>query len=127
MTAGGMAAAHLALVPHFERTTGHTVVTDATSTGIGRDSIASRVRRGEPVDVLILARAALDELIGEGKVIADYVGPLPAEVQRVTIFSAGVAVGAKSPDAARALIEFFASRSGTETMTKSGLDPISRH
>lgn len=70
MTAGGMAAAHLALVPHFERTTGHTVVTDATSTGIGRDSIASRVRRGEPVDVLILARAALDELIGEGKVVA---------------------------------------------------------
>jgi molybdate transport system substrate-binding protein len=43
MTAGGMAAAHLALVPHFERLTGHTVVTDATSTGIGPDSIASLV------------------------------------------------------------------------------------
>ena len=229
MTAGGMAAAHLALVPQFERTTGHTVMTDATSTGIGRDSIASRVRRGEPVDVLILTRAAIDELISEGRVVAasrvdlarssigiavrrgapkpdissvdalkqallqaksiaysaqvsgvylstelfprlgivdevmkksrrvdvgrvgtvvargeaeigfqqisellevpgiDYVGPLPAEVQRVTVFSAGVTVGARNPDAARALIEFFASPIGMETMAKSGLDPISRH
>jgi molybdate transport system substrate-binding protein len=56
----------------------------------------------------------------------DYVGPLPAEVQRVTVFSAGVAVGARNPDAARALIEFFASSTGMETMAKSGLDPISR-
>ena len=57
----------------------------------------------------------------------DYVGPLPAEVQRVTVFSAGVAVGARNPSAARALIEFFASSHGVETMRKSGLDPISRH
>jgi molybdate transport system substrate-binding protein len=55
----------------------------------------------------------------------DYVGPLPAEVQRVTVFSAGVAVGARQPDAARAFIAFFASPSGVETMSKSGLDPIS--
>jgi molybdate transport system substrate-binding protein len=57
----------------------------------------------------------------------DYVGPLPAEVQRVTVFSAGVAVGAKNPNAARALIEFFASPDGVETMVKGGLDPIPRH
>ena len=57
----------------------------------------------------------------------DYVGPLPAELQRVTVFSAGVAVGARNPNAARALIELFASPNGLETMAKSGLDPISRH
>ena len=34
----------------------------------------------------------------------DYVGPLPAELQKITVFSAGVAAGAKEPDAARALI-----------------------
>jgi molybdate transport system substrate-binding protein len=39
MSAGGMAAAHLALVSQFERATGHTVVTDATSTGLGPDSM----------------------------------------------------------------------------------------
>ena len=39
----------------------------------------------------------------------DYVGPLPAELQKITVFSAGVAVGAKEPDAARALISCLAS------------------
>ena len=56
----------------------------------------------------------------------DYVGPLPAEVQRVTVFSAGVAAGARNPGAARALIEFLTSPRGIDTMVKSGLDPISR-
>jgi molybdate transport system substrate-binding protein len=54
----------------------------------------------------------------------DYVGPLPAEVQRVTVFTAAVAAGAKNPDAAQALIEFLASPRGKEVMAKSGLDPI---
>ena len=226
MTSGGTAAAFVALAPEFERATGHKVVTLATSTGLGADSIPSRVRRGELVDVVILSRAQIDELAGEGKVAAtssvdlarssigmavrkgarkpdistvdalkrallqaksvaysaqvsgiylttelfpslgiaeemrkkgtrvdvgrvgavvargeaelgfqqiselmevegvDLVGPLPAEVQRVTVFTAGVAVSAKSPGAARALIEFFKSPRGIEVMAKSGLDPI---
>jgi len=52
------------------------------------------------------------------------VGPLPKEVQRVTVFSAGVAVGAKSPAAARALIRFFVSPEGAQAMKKSGLEPM---
>jgi molybdate transport system substrate-binding protein len=201
-------------------------VTLATSTGLGADAISSRVRRGEPVDVVILSRAQIDALASEGKVAAasrvdlarssigmgvrkgaakpdistvdalkrallqarsvaysaqvsgiylttelfprlgiadqmtkkgirvdvgrvgavvargeaeigfqqiselmevegvDLVGPLPAEVQRVTIFTAVVAVSAKSPSAARALIEFFKSPRGIEVMAKSGLDPV---
>jgi molybdate transport system substrate-binding protein len=39
----------------------------------------------------------------------DLVGPLPREVQRVTVFSAGLAAGSKHPAAARALIRFLAS------------------
>jgi molybdate transport system substrate-binding protein len=35
----------------------------------------------------------------------DYVGPLPPDVQRPTVFSAGVTAGAKEPEAARALIK----------------------
>ena len=228
MTSGGTAAAFVALAPEFERATGHKVVTLATSTGLGADSISSRVRRGEPVDVVILSRAQIDELAGEGKVAAtsrvdlarssigmavrkgaakpdistvdalkrallqarsvaysaqvsgiylttelfprlgiadqmtkkgirvdvgrvgavvargeaeigfqqiselmevegvDLVGPLPAEVQRVTVFTAGVAVGSKSAGAAQALIEFLASPRGTEVMKTRGLDPLAR-
>jgi len=54
----------------------------------------------------------------------DYVGPIPGEVQRVTVFSAGVAVGAKAPDAAEALIEFFASPSAAPVIRKHGLEPV---
>ena len=228
MSSGGTAAAFVALAPEFERATGHKVVTLATSTGLGADSISSRVRRGELVDVIILSRAGIDELVGEGKVAAtsrvdlarssigmavrkgapkpdistvdalkrallqaksvaysaqvsgiylttelfprlgiadqmtkkgirvdvgrvgavvargeaeigfqqiselmevegvDLVGPLPADVQRVTVFTAAVAAGSKSPAAAKALIEFLVSRRGTEVMAKSGLEPVAR-
>ncbi len=54
----------------------------------------------------------------------DYVGPLPAEVQKITVFSAGIAVGAKHPDAARALIKFLASPAVVPAITKSGLEPV---
>ncbi len=54
----------------------------------------------------------------------DYVGPLPPEVQKVTVFSAGVVVGAKEPDAARALIKFLASPAAAPAITKSGLEPV---
>ena len=211
----------------FERVSSHRVVTDATSTGVGADSIPSRIRRGDPVDVIILPDAALSELIEEGRVmpqsrvplarsgigmavragapkpdissveaftrallqarsiahsaqvsglylsnelfprlgIADqlkpkiqvierervgavvargeaeigfqqvsellpikgieFVGPLPAEIQRITLFSAGVASGARSPEAARALIAFLVSPDGVRAMTKFRMEPVS--
>ncbi len=54
----------------------------------------------------------------------DLVGPLPPEIQKITVFSAGVAVGAKEPDAGRALIKFLASPAAAPTMAKSGLETI---
>ena len=228
MTSGAFTAAYLELVPQFERATKDKIVTAATSIGTGSDSIPSRIQRGEPVDVVIMADAALDELIRDGKVVAgsrvdlaqssigmavragaprpdissvdalrrtllqaksiaysasvsgdylstelfqrlgiadqimgktkrierervgavvargeaeigfqqisellpvagiDFVGPLPPEVQRVTVFSAGVAVGARNPDAARALIRALASPEAAPAIRRSGLEPITR-
>ncbi|OGQ24099.1 MAG: molybdenum ABC transporter substrate-binding protein [Deltaproteobacteria bacterium RIFCSPHIGHO2_02_FULL_60_17] len=54
----------------------------------------------------------------------DYVGPLPPEVQRVSVFSAGVAVGAGDSDAAHALIRFLASPAAARAITKSGMEPM---
>ena len=230
MTSGAFTAAYLEVIPTFERTTGNTIVTAyGASMGGAPDSIPSRLERGEPVDVVILAGPALDELIAQGRVVAgsrvdlarssigmavragavkpdissadalrrallharsiaysasasgvyvstemlrrlgiagemsgkskridsepvgavvargeaeigfqqisellpvpgiDYVGPLPPEVQRVTVFSAGVAAGASKPDAARSLIRFLASPAVVPAITKSGLElPSSR-
>ena len=54
----------------------------------------------------------------------EVLGPLPPEVQQVTIFSAGVAVGAREPDAGRALIKFLASPAAAPAITKCGLEPV---
>ena len=227
MTSGGFAAAYNELTPQFERVTGHKVLTAyGASMGNAPDAIPSRLARGEPVDIVILADSALEDLIRQGKVMAgsrvdlvrsaigmavragapkpdigsvdalrrtllearsiaysasasgvylstelfqrlgiadqvggkakkilservgtvvargdaeigfqqvsellpipgiDYVGPLPAEVQKVTIFSAGIAAGSKEPEAARALIRYFVSPAASGVITKTGLEPL---
>jgi molybdate transport system substrate-binding protein len=228
MTSGAFTAPYLELVPQFEKATHNTVISAfGASMGDTPDSIPNRLRRGEPVDVVILASSALDDLIKQGKVVAGsrvdlvrssigmavkagapkpdisgvdaltrtllqaksiaysdsasgvylstvlfprlgiadrvkgksrkipggervgavvargdaeigfqqisellpvpgitIVGPLPPGAQQVTIFSAGIAAGAKAPQAARALIAFFTSPQAAPVITRSGLEPI---
>jgi molybdate transport system substrate-binding protein len=54
----------------------------------------------------------------------DHVTPLPPEVQKVSVFSAGVAVSTRDSDAARALVRFLTSPEAARAITKSGLEPI---
>jgi len=52
----------------------------------------------------------------------DFVGPLPAEVQHVTVFSCGIQTGAKSPDAARELVRFLTAQAALPVFKKHGLE-----
>ena len=227
MISGGLTAAYKALVPEFERTTGHTVLTAyGPSMGTTTNAIPVRLERGEPADVLIMVGYALDNLAKEGKVISDsrielvkspigvavksgtpkpdissadalkrallavktiaysdsasgvyvstemfdklgitdamkgkarkipatpvgeivargdaeigfqqiselkpvegidIVGPLPDELQKITVFSAGIASVSKEPDAGKALIRFLASPAARREIVKSGMDPM---
>ena len=227
MISGGLTAAYKALVPEFERTTGHKVLTAyGPSMGTTVNAIPVRLERGEPADVLIMVGYALDDLAKQGKVIADsrvdlvkspigvavksgatkpdisnsdavkrmllaaktiaysdsasgvyvstemfdklgikdemkdkarkipatpvgeivahgtaeigfqqiselrpvegidIVGPLPDELQKITVFSAGIATVSKEPDAGKALIKFLASPAARPELVKSGMDPI---
>jgi molybdate transport system substrate-binding protein len=54
----------------------------------------------------------------------DIVGPLPDSLQKVTVFSAGIATGAKEPEAGKALINFLASPEAKKAIIDSGLEPI---
>jgi molybdate transport system substrate-binding protein len=54
---------------------------------------------------------------------ADYVGPLPEALQRVTAFSAGLAAGMEQPEAARQLIAFLRSPAAHPVIRSTGLDP----
>jgi molybdate transport system substrate-binding protein len=53
----------------------------------------------------------------------DYVGPLPAEVQEVTVFSAGIQVGAKEAEAAKAWVKFLTAPTAAPVYRKMGLEP----
>jgi molybdate transport system substrate-binding protein len=54
----------------------------------------------------------------------DIIGPLPDELQKITVFSAGIATVSKEPDAGKALIKFLASPAARPEIVKSGMDPI---
>ncbi|MET1113986.1 MAG: substrate-binding domain-containing protein [Comamonas sp.] len=226
MTSGGFTAAYDELRPQFEKQSGYVVKTAyGASTGGASDSIPSRLGRGEPADIVILARSALDALVKDGKVIpgsevdlvkssmglvvkqgaprpdistvdafkrallnapsiaysasasgiyyetelmkklgienelkpkskrivservgtvvargdaaigmqqvsellpipgVDFVGKIPEELQRVTVFSAGIAASSKHPDSARELIKFLHSDAASPAIVKSGLEP----
>jgi molybdate transport system substrate-binding protein len=54
----------------------------------------------------------------------DIVGQLPPELQKITVFSAGIASVSKEPEAGKALIKFLASPAARDTIVKSGMEPI---
>jgi molybdate transport system substrate-binding protein len=54
----------------------------------------------------------------------EIVGPLPAELQKITVYAAGIAAGSKEPEAGKALIRFLASPAASAEIVKSGMEPI---
>lgn len=53
----------------------------------------------------------------------DLLGPLPPAVQITTVFSGGVAATASQPDAARALLAFFAAPAAAAAKQRQGMEP----
>lgn len=227
MTSGAFTAPYEVLGPRFQAATGNTLATArGASMGNAPDAIPQRLSRGEPADVVILARGALDALVRAGQVrpgsevdlvhssiamavrkgrphppigtvdefrqtllnaasigysssasgvylstelfarlgiaeqmagkarrfprwVGNYVasgevelgfqqlsellpvegieivGPLPAPIQRVTTFSAGIGARSENPAAALELIRYLASPAAHEVIRNAGLDPAS--
>ena len=63
----------------------------------------------------------ISELIHEPGV--DYLGPLPAEVQNITIYSAGIHSGAKQPEAAKELVKALTGPVAAPVIKKHGMEP----
>jgi len=76
MTSGAFTAAYLELIPRLELVTKKKFVTAATSIGTGETSIPNRLRRGEPVDVVIVADGVLVGFIKEGLIVAESYTPV---------------------------------------------------
>jgi molybdate transport system substrate-binding protein len=53
----------------------------------------------------------------------DYLGPLPADIQEVTVFAAGMHKAAGPTDAARALLKFLTAPEAAAIIRKTGMEP----
>jgi molybdate transport system substrate-binding protein len=72
MISAGFYGAYSQLVPAFERSSGHRLVTTrGPSMGDSPEAIPARLARGETADVVILDGATADELARRGRVRAD--------------------------------------------------------
>ncbi len=89
LTAGAYKQVVLALVPDFEKQTGHKVTVENGTTG----QLKKRIEGGEAFDLLVITPAAIDELTKAGKLAAG------SEVKLATV-GIGVVVkeGAPKPD-----------------------------
>jgi molybdate transport system substrate-binding protein len=85
---------------------------------IDRERVGAVVARGEAE----IGFQQVSELLPVPGI--DYVGPLPPELQRTTVFSAGVAAASRNVDAARAVIRFLASSEAAGTVAQTGMEPI---
>jgi molybdate transport system substrate-binding protein len=82
---------------------------------------------GVPVATLIangdadLGFQQLSELIGQPGI--EVVGPLPPEIQAVTVFSAGITINSRDPEGARAFVAYLASAGTGDTKRRHGMEP----
>src|SRR5450759_382986 len=89
LTAGAFKQVVLALVPDFEKQTGHRVTVDNDTAG----GLKKRIEGGEAFDVAVITPGVVDDLIAKGKIAA---------ASRINLASVGVGVvvkeGAPKPD-----------------------------
>jgi molybdate transport system substrate-binding protein len=115
---GGQSGAHLAKI--FERL-GITEAMAAKSKygGGGTGGLAGLfVERGE-AEIGIQQMAELMMVDG-----LDVVGPLPADLQAVTPFTAAIPASANNPDAGRAVIAFLTTPAAKAVIKAKGLEPV---
>ena len=93
----------------------------AKSHKIERERVGAVVARGE-AEIGFQQLSELKPIEG-----IEIVGPLPAEVQKVSVFSAGVIASSQHADAARVLIRFLASPAAAATIVATGLEPLPAH
>src|SRR6516164_11503202 len=101
MMSGGFSGAYEKLLPEFERTSGIKVTTGSgASQGTGPQTIAAQLARGVSVDVVILSREGLSELIAAKRIVAG----TDVDLARVPL---GVAVRAGAPKPDVSTVEAF--------------------
>jgi molybdate transport system substrate-binding protein len=99
-------------LPVGEVISGRMILSEKSATS--RDHASAR-RAGE------IGFTQVSELLSvEG---VDYVGPLPDDVQHITVFAAGIHAAAPEPHAAKALLKFLTAPQAAAAIRHSGMEP----
>ncbi|MCC7486281.1 MAG: substrate-binding domain-containing protein [Burkholderiales bacterium] len=85
----------------------------------GGERVGAVVARGE----LEIGFQQISELLPVPGI--DHITPLPPELQKVSVFSAGVAASSPQPELARRVVRFLASPEAAPAVVRSGLEPPS--
>jgi molybdate transport system substrate-binding protein len=97
--------------------------------GIG-DQVKAKLKQvpsGERISTIIASGEAeigfqqISELIHAPGV--EYLGPLPSDVQKITVFSSGIHTASKQPEAAKELVKFLTAPPAAAVIKKHGMDP----
>jgi molybdate transport system substrate-binding protein len=97
------------------------------------DQVKAKVKvtpPGTPVATVIRSGEAeigfqqVSELIHETGI--DFLGPIPAEIQNITVFSSGISTGAKAQTEAKALQKFLTAPAAAPVIKKHGLERPAR-
>ena len=103
MISGGFSGPYEQVVPQFEQSTGVKVTTGSgASQGSGPQTIAAQLARGVPVDVVIMSREGLTELMAAGRIAPG----TDVDLARTPL---GVAVRAGAPRPDVTTVEAFKS------------------
>jgi len=112
---GGAAGVHIARV--FEKLGIAGKLNSQITLAAGGDVTEVTLAQGSGA----LGMTQISEIVG--KPGAEYVGPLPDELQNYTVFVAAVPAGDKSSDAARAFITFLQSPTALAAIKAKGMRP----
>src|SRR2546428_481694 len=138
LSAGAVRAIVTDLAEAFHQETGHTVTLAFGTVGVIRQKLTA----GEPVDVVIMSDAAIDETARQGAVVPGTRTDIartgmgvavregapkpdistPEALQKITTSSAGLAARSAVPEAARAFIAFVARPAFKARFAGAGLD-----
>jgi molybdate transport system substrate-binding protein len=94
------------------------------------EQLKAKTTRTEGVPVAeIVARGEAEIGLHQINVIlpvtgAEYIGPLPGELQQHVPFAAGILTLAKEPETAKAFVKFMASPEAAPLLRNSGMEPI---
>src|SRR3989454_247049 len=138
LSAGAVRAIVTDLAEAFHQETGHTVTLAFGTVGVIRQKLTA----GEPVDVVIMSDAAIDETARQGAVVPGTRTDIartgmgvavregapkpdistPEALKQITTHSAGLAARSAVPEAARAFIAFVARPAFKARFAGAGLD-----